>query len=214
MMLIKRLIKNLIPPTLLFKYQTNKSRKRNYNNWVNEGKPIPAPDNVKYTILDKYRRKYNATILVETGTYLGGMIRTHANNFKEIHTVELMEKYYLAAKEDFKNKNNIICHFGESVEMLKKIVPTLKEKTIYWLDAHYSVDVFARGDSDCPALQELDIIFINKANPIILIDDARDFTGNGDYPTVEKVISLIKSKRPNYSVNVIDDMIVAIPSKN
>ena len=142
------------------------------------------------------------------------MIRTHANNFKEIHTVELMEKYYLAAKEDFKNKNNIICHFGESVEMLKKIVPTLKEKTIYWLDAHYSVDVFARGDSDCPALQELDIIFINKANPIILIDDARDFTGNGDYPTVEKVISLIKSKRPNYSVNVIDDMIVAIPDKN
>lgn len=212
-MLIKRLIKRLIPPILLFKYQINKSRKINYDNWVNAGKPIPAPDNIKYTILDMYRRKYNATILIETGTYLGGMIRTHADNFQEIHTVELMEKYYLTAKDDFRNKKNITCHFGESVDMLKKIVPTLNGKIIYWLDAHYSVDVFARGISDCPALQELDIIFTNEADPIILIDDARDFTGIGDYPTVNSVEQFIQFKRPNYIVEVIDDIIVAIPKK-
>jgi hypothetical protein len=93
---------SLILPTLLLKYQNNNSKEINYTNLVNAGKPIQAADNVMYTILDMYKQKYDAAILIEAGTYLGVMIRTHVDNFKEIHTLELIEKYYLAAKEDLK----------------------------------------------------------------------------------------------------------------
>jgi hypothetical protein len=213
-MRIKNFIKMLVPKKMLKNYQMAKTRNKDYAIWIAQGRPVPAPDNVKYKLLDLYRIKYKAKILVETGTYLGGMIRSHIDNFKEIHTIELMEKYYLAAKEEFTIHKHIHCHFGESTDMLKQIVPKLNGKTIYWLDAHYSVDVFARGRSDCPALEELEIIFNNPEDAILLIDDARDFTGHGDYPTAETVITYIKEKRKHYSVSVIDDIIVAIPGKN
>ena len=211
--ILKNFIKKLIPAKLLKRYQVSKTSNRAYKKWVFQKRPIPAPDIVKYKLLDLYRLKYRPEILVETGTFLGGMIRAHVSHFKEIHTVELMKKYYLQATDDFKTEKHIHCHFGESADILKQIVPQLSAKTIYWLDAHYSVDLFARGRSDCPALEELEMIFQNPADPVILIDDARDFTGIGDYPAVDTVIKFIKLKRPYYSVYVKDDIIVAVPGK-
>ena len=91
---ISRFVKLFIPNQLLDRYYSFVVRRRTYAKWRAEGCPIPAPDLVKYRIIDDYRKKYKLKKLVETGTYLGYMITYHRKNFNEIHTGELMEKYY------------------------------------------------------------------------------------------------------------------------
>ena len=56
--------------------------------------------------------------------------------------------------------------------------------------------------------KELDaIIDSKKFNHIILIDDAREFIGKGDYPTIDKLTEYIKNKNEQYDVEIKDDII-------
>jgi len=97
---------------------------------------------------------------------------------------------------------------GDSAKILNEIVPELTGPAIFWLDGHYSGGITARGDKDCPIYEEIDAILKNrKFNHIILIDDARCFTGEGDYPTVNQLTEYIKYREPKYEVLVESDII-------
>ena len=48
----------------------------------------------------------------------------------------------------------------------------------------------------------------NNLGHILLIDDARDFKGIGDYPTVMEVKNYIWTKNSNYNVRVENDIII------
>lgn len=205
---IKKFIKRFVPKSMLDNYNYKISNKRVIKKWHADNKPIPAPDPVKQKIVSDYNKKYNCKIFIETGTFMGYMIYSQRENFKEIHTIELMEKYYLAAVEKFKKNKNIFCYQGDSSQVLPKIMAKINTRCLFWLDAHYSVDIFARGEKDCPIFEELEAIFKNDLGHIILIDDARDFTGIGDYPTVESVKQFILQKNSNYKISVIHDIIV------
>ena len=205
---VKGLIKPIVPNSVMKRYINWIIRKRAINKWLSMGKPLPAPDLIKYKIINDFRKKFGLKIIIETGTYLGGMIDYNKYNFKEIHTIELMEKYYIDAKNMFASYKHIHCHQGDSSKVLWELMPNIKQKTLFWLDGHYSVDLFARGEKDCPVLEELDAIFSNDLGHIILIDDARDFKGIGDYPTVEQVKNHILSKNTAYNIKVENDIIV------
>jgi hypothetical protein len=45
---------------------------------------------------------------------------------------------------------------------------------------------------------------------VLLIDDARYFTGSGDYPALEKVSSFIRAHNASYVVTVENDIIRAV----
>ena len=84
----------------------------------------------------------------------------------------------------------------------------INEPAIFWLDGHYSAGITARGDKDCPIFEELDAIFDkNNFEHILLIDDARLFIGEGDYPTIEELTNYIRIKKKKYRVNVKHDII-------
>jgi hypothetical protein len=44
-------------------------------------------------------------------------------------------------------------------------------------------------------------------NHVLLIDDARLFVDEDDYPTIEKLTKYVKNKNNNYQVEVKDDII-------
>jgi len=114
-------------------------------------------------------------VFVETGTYLGETINLMSNYFDSLYTIELSEKLF----ENFKNSNikkNITCIHGDSSLELGNLIPKIQNKTIFFLDGHYSSCGTARGGKDVPLYEELKSIndnFIYDA--LIIIDDLRLF---------------------------------------
>jgi len=92
--------------------------------------------------------------------------------------------------------------------VLFDIIKDIKEPVIFWLDGHYGGDLHGRGEIDCPILQELDAIFRSLPfDHFILIDDARCFNGENDYPTIEELTKFVLSKNPKYKMDILHDII-------
>jgi hypothetical protein len=205
--LVKKILKPLIPQGVL--NQLNKSQhKKNLEVWKQRGCPSPPPHVVKQITIAEYQEKYKHTILIETGTFRGDMIEAQKKRFKEIISIELAVHLFEKAKKRFKNDKNIKIVQGDSGKVLPIIMKDLKEPAIFWLDGHYSAGITAKGETECPIFEELDAIFNgNKLNHVLLIDDARLFTGKDDYPTIEKLTEYVKSKNDQYQVEVKHDII-------
>jgi hypothetical protein len=172
------------------------------------GCPLPPPHIIKQNAIKEYQEKYGYTTLIETGTYLGNMVEAQKTRFKKIISIELGVELYEKAKERFKKDQNITLMQGDSGKVLPLIIKDLNEPAIFWLDGHYSSGITAKGDKICPIFEELDSIFNNKPlNHVLLIDDARLFVDEDDYPTIEKLTKYVKNKNNNYQVEVKDDII-------
>ncbi len=76
---------------------------------------------------------------------------------------------------------------------------------------HYSAGFTAKGNLETPIISELDTIFSNKIDHIVLIDDARSFKGTNDYPTLKFVEEFSLNKKNNYRIMVNDDIIRLLP---
>jgi hypothetical protein len=135
-------------------------------------------------------------------------VEAQKKRFKKIITIELSEELVIKAKKRFRDNANVVILQGDSGKVLPQIVANLKEPAIFWLDGHYSAGITTKGEKECPIFEELNSIFENEVkNHIFLIDDARDFNGNGDYPTIPQLTAFIKSKNQNYNIEVKDDVI-------
>ena len=130
---------------------------------------------------------------VETGTYLGNGIKDVLNNYENIHSIELADKWYQHNVEQFKNHNNVKMYLGDSKKILPELLDNIDEPITIYLDAHYSGGTTAFGDEEVPLLFELEILKNRKYDDIIIIDDCRllgktGICGAGDnhpvYPTM------------------------------
>jgi hypothetical protein len=176
--------------------------------WDRVKKQWQTPHLVKQNTIKEYQQKYGYTTLVETGTYLGDMVEAQKTRFKKIISIELGVDLFEKAKERFNNDKNVLIVQGDSGKVLPKILKDINEPAIFWLDGHYSGGVTAKGDKECPIFEELDAILNNKRfNHILLIDDARCFIGDGDYPSIKKLTEFIRSKNDKYQVEVKHDII-------
>ncbi len=110
---------------------------------------------------------------IETGTYLGDGIKCVLNNYNNIHSIELSEKWYQHNIEQFKNNNNVTMHLGDSKKVLPDLLNNIDEPVTIYLDAHYSGGTTAFGDEEVPLLFELEILKNRKYDDIIIIDDCR-----------------------------------------
>ena len=204
---IKTFVKLLIPQKIL-NALTIRSQKRLFEDWKNNGYPVPPPHMAKQMVIREYQEKYNYGVLVETRTYMGDMIEAQKTRFKKIFSIELGVDLFEKAKKRFRNDKNVSIVQGDSGKVLPKILADINEPAIFWLDGHYSAGVTAKGDKDCPIFDELNSIFNSKKlDHILLIDDARCFIGEGDYPTIEKLTEYVKSKNDKYKVEVKHDVI-------
>ena len=204
-------IKNiLIPfvPQIILNQRNIKIGKKQLEEWEKRNYLGPVPHLVKQNTICEYQKMHAINILVETGTYLGDMVEAQKAIFNKIISIELAIDLFERAKKRFKNDQNVIIVQGDSGNLLHKIISDIDEPAIFWLDGHYSAGITAKGDKDCPIFEEIDAILNSKDfNHIILIDDARCFIGEGDYPSIEKLTEFITKKNNKYQVQVKHDII-------
>ena len=181
--------KNLVKNTPFWPYLYRIKLHADHLLWILRGKPAPPPHLIKQQTVKYYAQKYSLYCFIETGTYLGEMIDAVKDVFSKILSVELGADLYKKAEARFAEHNHIRILQGDSAVVLHELMKSTDEPCLFWLDAHYSEGITAKGNKESPIQQELEIIFQNSnmINHVILIDDARCFTGDFDYPAISEI---------------------------
>lgn len=110
--------------------------------------------------------KEGCEVFVETGTHYGDAVQIALDlGFKKLHSVEMAHPLAEHSKDRFKEADNVFIVEGRSEQFLVDLIPTLKKRCLFWLDAH------GEGGGN-PAIEEINIIAGSKIkNHVIIIDD-------------------------------------------
>ena len=150
-------------------------------------------------ILRRFPRYSTIQTFVETGTFRGETIETMGKLFPHCHTIELSKELYETARNKYKS-TPIMFHHGDSVEVLRTLIPMIRENAIFFLDAHWCGRSSGRGQKDVPLLEELMMIADRPYSDLLIIDDYRLFSTkrNEDWSeiSVRSVLQLLRGKIP------------------
>jgi hypothetical protein len=137
-----------------------------------------------------------AQCFVETGLENGNGV-DHAlsyEQFKELHSIEINEKFYNFGCTKYKHVDRLNLWCGSSAERLEEVVESIAKfkSCFFWLDAHLPSDPGSRfkhdrkgDDIEFPLEREIEIITRNRdvSNDCFLIDDLRIYIdGPFQYP--------------------------------
>jgi hypothetical protein len=173
---------------------------------------MPLPPFIKRAIILRYALDYHCKTLVETGTQYGDTPWLFRHRFDRIYTIEISPTLTAMARARFARLPQISVIEGDSGEKLREILPALESKTLFWLDGHYSAGATARGDKDCPIYAELlSIADLCPVPYVILIDDARCFGQDRDYPSLVDLEQFVTKNMPKQVMSVRNDIIHLLP---
>ncbi|MGI9032838.1 MAG: hypothetical protein ACR2HY_03970 [Acidimicrobiales bacterium] len=173
---------------------------------------MPSPPVVKQREILRYARAASTCTLVETGTHTGETVAATRRHFDRVYSIELDDAHYQAARRRFAQCPSVSILHGDSASMLPEVLVHLDGPSLFWLDAHYSGGDTAKGPRETPIEEELELILDHHLDGhVILIDDARHFVGEHDYPTIEELEELFRKERPNWVFEVRDDIIRSHP---
>jgi len=168
---------------------------------------------VKQRELKKLATQYQLSSFVETGTHSGAMVNAMRGEFDHIYSIELSQKFYQSARDWFKNDESVSIIHGDSGVEIEAVVRELSAAALFWLDGHYSAGETARGEKDTPIIEELEHIFSDsRFKHVVVVDDARLFGVDPEYPTIKEIESRLKSKKIEYQLEVECDAIRILPS--
>jgi predicted O-methyltransferase YrrM len=143
-------------------------------------------DNRKRALLRELARRHRLRVLVETGTYMGETAWALRRDLDRIETIELEPTLAHLARVRFAHVQNVHVHEGDSASILPRILETLDEPALFWLDAHPSTDRTAR-DSPIPLQAELAAIARHPvAGHVVLVDDLQ-YAGTTGYPALNEI---------------------------
>ncbi len=206
---LKYFLERTTPFGVLARLQRKRQLEKKWHQWEKNGTHPPMPDLGKQRVVIEYIKKFLPAIFIETGTYKGKMVYAVMPHIQEIYSIELDETYCRNAQKRFAGYPNIHIIQGQSGTVLPKILSTIEKPCLFWLDAHYSGGSTAKGETNTPIRQEMECILkhTRAEDHIILIDDARFFTGRDDYPSLETLKHFILDIHPGWIFEVKDDII-------
>jgi len=145
-----------------------------------------------HDLIKKVQSVNDIKIFVETGTFIGNTLIGLHQYFQKLYSIELDKGIYRLAKKRLLEYTNVEIVHGDSAKQLPRILNSISEPAIFWLDAHYSSGVTGLGELQTPVMRELKSIFDHPVKKHhILIDDVKDFNGLNDYPTVDQILNFI-----------------------
>ncbi|MFL5538543.1 MAG: hypothetical protein ACJ8J0_06095 [Longimicrobiaceae bacterium] len=201
--------------TLLHDVVRRLKLERQYRAWDRAGRPgrpAKTPYLVKVSAIRHYARRHGTRVLVETGTNLGLMVVSQRNHFERIWSIELDPALHAAARERLKRFRHVTLLRGDSGVELAKVLAELDRPALFWLDAHWSGGVTARGAVDTPISQELAMVLAHPVRGhVVLIDDAHEFVGENGYPPYAVLAREVESLRPDLAVEERDNVIRITP---
>ena len=155
--------------------------------------------------LNKLQDNYtNYNTFIESGTYEGDTIFSLEPYFNNLFTIEYSKSLYENTKNKYMgNKINFI--LGDSSIIFNTLLLSIKEKSIFFLDGHWSGGLTGKSDKDCPLIEEITCInnlFVNDA--IIIIDDHRLFEKGPNNSNANEDWSLIND---NSIINILKNRI-------
>ena len=201
---IKQAIKRTLPDDVLKLRRDLEARRA----WEKQGRPSPPPHIIKEELIRDYAKTFNTNILIETGTYLGDMVHAMKKSFSRVISFELDQTLATQARQRFSSDSHIEIIQGDSGKLLGDYLANINEPCLFWLDGHYSGGITAKGPLETPIKNELTAILSHAVDGhVILIDDARCFTGENDYPTLDELKSFVAARKPNYKFSLEHDVI-------
>lgn len=199
---------DLIRETPLYKPALGPLRKLELLQWQRNGRASATPHLWKQAVLKSYAARYDLHTLVETGTYMGEMAAAMRQTMEKIFTIELSEALHHRALKRFAGDSAIHVLHGDSAVVLGRLAPELTTPCLFWLDAHYSAGVTARGDMDTPVVAEINqVLRQTELDHVVLIDDAAEFNGLKDYPSIDAVQKIAAELRPDWTFCVAENII-------
>jgi hypothetical protein len=176
--------------------------------WIVNGCSGIAPQPIKRIIIKSYLKKYSIKNFIETGTHVGDTLAYIADEKNIACTsIELSDYFFQLNKKRFLSYKNVNLIKGDSGVIINELIPTINNPTLFWLDGHYSGGITGKGALETPISLELESILNSDVEGhIILIDDARCFTGTDDYPYLELLLNQVR-KTEKYDIEISADII-------
>ena len=206
----RSVIRLLFQETHAYRWMTRRCAWRAIRQWRLAGHPTPPPHAVKRALLKRLQRRFRASTLVETGTYYGDMISDLRGEFGRVVSIEWNDRLHSLACKRMRPYQNVRVLHGDSAILVPKVLESIDSTSMFWLDAHYSGPGTTKGTLCTPVFAELSAILGHHTSHVILIDDARCFVGEDDYPRLSEVEDLVRSSK-RYVIEVADDIIRVIP---
>lgn len=201
-------LKESLRDTFLHHWLTAFRSRREVARWERSGRPVPPPHLIKQRTVKEYAARFGTRVMIETGTYTGAMVNANREVFHRIVSIEVDGSLHEKAVRRFAKWPHIEIRLGDSEIEVPKVLGSLQEPALFWLDGHFSGGVTSRGRLETPILQELKAILPHPVGGhVILVDDAREFTGQRDYPTLDELRTLVLERRPGSAFEVRDDII-------
>jgi hypothetical protein len=112
----------------------------------------------------KLQKDFKLKVAIETGTCLGYTSAFLSTFFKEVRTIEIVDKYLNIAQVNRLNAlKNVKCTLGSSADLMPKLLEGCGDDTMVFLDAHWQ--------NHCPLKDELQAIADTGIEPCIAIHD-------------------------------------------
>jgi hypothetical protein len=185
---------------------------RETSNWFAAGRPVPVPHSIKVQNLLALADVFSIETLIETGTYKGQMIWATLERFKNIYSIEVFPPLASTAKRLFSKYPHVKILEGDSSLVMLSLLPDIPEPALFWLDGHHSGYGTGQGAVACPIIAEIEAIknLRTGIRDVLIIDDARCFTGRDGYPELSSFLSDLKKA---FSVQplISDDAIFILP---
>ncbi len=176
-------------------------------------RPATPPRLFKQRLVSRYAEAFASVTFIETGTFLGDMVKAQGGHFDQIISIEVDEDLFDRARQRFARNSHVTILHGDSGSLLPEILDRLPSPQLFWLDAH-AMGRQPPGQQPIPPIrQELRAILANGLEDyVLLIDDARLFVEGNAFPTIAEIRRMILRHHPSWHFEVRDDIIRAHPS--
>jgi hypothetical protein len=168
--------------------------------------PSPPGEYKRWTLVE-YALRAGIDTLVETGSCDGDTVEYTRHFFKDVYSIELSDHLYGLCRQRFAECPGVHLFHGDSALLLPCILHGISRPAVFWLDAHWSEGITARGPQDSAIQGELDAVLgWGRDDIVVIIDDVRAFGKAKDYPPIESIRARILGAHPDWAFYVQDDI--------